>query len=26
VFVDKARGLVYLIDRLNGLDILEFRG
>ena len=26
VFVDKDRGLVYLIDRLNGLDILEFRG
>ncbi len=26
VFVDKARGLVYLIDRLNGLDILEFTG
>ena len=26
VFVDKARGLVYLIDRLNGLDILEYRG
>jgi hypothetical protein len=26
VFVDKSRGLVYLIDRLNGLDILEFRG
>ncbi len=26
VFVDKDRGLVYLIDRLNGLDILEYRG
>lgn len=26
VFVDKTRGLVYLIDRLNGLDILEYRG
>ena len=26
VFVDKARGLVFLIDRLNGLDILEYRG
>jgi len=26
VFVDKQRGLVYLIDRLNGLDILEFTG
>jgi hypothetical protein len=26
VFVDKARGLVYLIDRLNGLDILEYGG
>ena len=26
VFVDKTRGLVYLIDRLNGLDILEYGG
>jgi hypothetical protein len=26
VFVDKARGLVFLIDRLNGLDILELQG
>ena len=26
VFVDKGRGLVFLIDRLNGLDILEYRG
>jgi hypothetical protein len=26
VFVDKARGLVFLIDRLNGLDILELTG
>jgi hypothetical protein len=26
VFVDKARGLIFLIDRLNGLDILEFNG
>src|SRR6266849_3528877 len=26
VFVDQARGLVYLIDRLNGLDILEYGG
>ena len=26
VFVDKSRGLVFLIDRLNGLDILELNG
>jgi hypothetical protein len=26
VFVDKDRGLVFLIDRLNGLDILEYTG
>ena len=26
VFVDKSRGLVFLIDRLNGLDILELTG
>src|SRR6266851_1995714 len=26
VFVDQTRGLVYLIDRLNGLDILEYGG
>jgi hypothetical protein len=26
IFVDKARGLVFLIDRLNGLDILEYQG
>jgi hypothetical protein len=26
IFVDKSRGLVFLIDRLNGLDILEYGG
>jgi hypothetical protein len=26
VFVDHKRGLVFLIDRLNGLDILEYNG
>jgi hypothetical protein len=26
IFVDQTRGLVFLIDRLNGLDILEYGG
>jgi hypothetical protein len=25
LFVDRARGLVYVIDRLSGLDILEIQ-
>jgi hypothetical protein len=25
VYYDRRTGLIYLLDRLNGLDILEFR-